>query len=251
MQKMFSALSILLGISILNVTLTTKISAQEVAFVKVSEKRNKVVLRNCNIIDGVKTLTVSKGNLILPRKLNRKPLKLTKPYTHFACGENSTGGESLFAKVGANGEITQYDLTLKNFPVNETTGNLGKNCQQVQSFPSYFIYKTIGSDHFTDIRRNSIGLIVKPGIRASWPSCVDVINKNGESVAKIALFAVGNGWSARFYAGIGCGSSTALNGTAVAQEAKKGTQSTDIYFDFGDVCFGPVDASKCVGSSSC
>jgi hypothetical protein len=123
------------------------------------------------------------------------------------------------------------------------------NCGQI---PSSFIYKTIGSSHFNDVRRNTIGLILRKGAPGPYPSCVEVKDTRGNLIAKMgAYYPAGDEWAARYYAGIGCGSSTPLNGAAIAKKAKSNTGSSLIIFDFGSKCYGPVDANRCIGSSQC
>lgn len=119
-------------------------------------------------------------------------------------------------------------------------------------FSSSFIYKTIGSTHFNDVRRNTIGLIVKRGATGPFPSCVEVKDTRGNLIAKMGgYYPAGAEWAARYYAGIGCGASTPLNGAAIGKKAKSNTGSTQVIFDFGSKCYGPIDATKCIGSSQC
>lgn len=127
------------------------------------------------------------------------------------------------------------------------------SCQRVAPFPGSHIYKTLGSTHFApgDVRRNTIGLVVRQGGQGPFPNCVTVVDKSGALVAKMGLYSRGNGWAARWYAGFGCGVDTPLNGAAVAAAAKANSGSTDIYFNFESVCYGPIDARQCIGSSQC
>lgn len=133
----------------------------------------------------------------------------------------------------------------------ETGGGVAGKCSQIVKLPSTHIYKTFGSKHFSDIRRKTIGLIIKSGGKGPFPSCIDAVDKNGNSVAKLALYAVGGGWGARYYAGIRCAKSTPFGGAQVAARAQEKTGSSKIYLKFNNVCYGPIDANKCVGSSSC
>jgi hypothetical protein len=131
-----------------------------------------------------------------------------------------------------------------------STGGVAQ-CSSMVGWPSGHIYKTIGSEHFFDVRRNTIGVVVRPGGRGPFPSCVDAIDTSGNVLARLGLYERGNGWEARFYAGIGCGSSTAFNGATVASKARANTGSSQIYMNFGGVCYGPIDAGSCIGSSQC
>lgn len=158
----------------------------------------------------------------------------------FGNAENSTKAEP---GVTANVHAERFERKTK----------LQKKCRQKKSFPRGFIYKTLGSNHFSknDVRRYSIGLIVSPAVRMSWPQCLDVLDKNGNNIAKLGLYATGSGWAARYYAGIGCASSTPFGGEKVSQLAKKRTRSTNIYIDFGKTCYGPITANRCIGSQQC
>lgn len=134
-----------------------------------------------------------------------------------------------------------------------SSGGAPTGCSTIKAWPSTHIYKTIGSTHFSpgDVRRNTIGLILKPGTKGPFPSCIQAVDTAGTMVAKLGLYARGNGWAARYYAGIGCGSSTAFNGKKVASRAQSNTGSKNIYLKFGSLCLGPIDASRCQGSSQC
>jgi hypothetical protein len=124
-------------------------------------------------------------------------------------------------------------------------------CTQTMGLPGGYVYKTVGSHHFTDVRRNTIGVVIKPGGRGPFPGCVNVIDTSGNVVAKLALYAKGAGWAARYYAGVGCATSTPLNGAAVAAKARAKTGSSKVYLNFGGNCYGPIEASKCIGSAHC
>ena len=124
-------------------------------------------------------------------------------------------------------------------------------CSQIIPWPSSHIYKTIGSKHFTDIRRNTIGVILKVGASGPFPQCVSAIDTKGNTIASLGLYERGFGWAARYYAGYGCGMSTALNGSAVASRARQNTGNSRIYVKFDSVCYGPIEANRCLNSSSC
>lgn len=209
------------------------------------------VLGSCPLVDGVNKIKITQGGkaVTLHTQKNRDSYSLNKKYKFFACGDDGTGNIILFAKAKKTGEPVSFDLTIDDFPRSES--NLGSACSSVKSFPGSHIYKTIGSHHFTDIRRNTVGLILKIGASGPFPSCVSALDKEGKEVAKLGLYARGAGWAARYYAGIGCGSRTALNGNAIGSKARKNTGSTNIYMDFGSTCYGPIDATRCIGSSQC
>ena len=124
-------------------------------------------------------------------------------------------------------------------------------CSRIVRMPSTHIYKTFGSKHFSDIRRKTIGLILKSGASGPFPSCIDAVDTKGNVIAKLGLYAVGGGWGARYYAGIRCARSTPYGGGEVATRALQSSGSSKIYMKFGDVCYGPFEANKCINSTSC
>ena len=132
-----------------------------------------------------------------------------------------------------------------------SAGDSVSQCSSIVSWPSGHIYKTIGSEHFFDVRRNTVGIVVKPGGRGPFPSCVQAIDTSGKVVAQLGLHARGAGWEARYYAGVGCGTGTPFNGASVAGKARANTGSPRIYMNFGGVCYGPIDAGVCIGSKQC
>jgi hypothetical protein len=131
------------------------------------------------------------------------------------------------------------------------SGGTLAQCSTFGRVPRTHIYKTLGSKHFSDVRRNTIGMILKPGAAGPFPSCIEAIDTNGASVAKLGLYAVGAGWAARYYAGIGCGRSTAYGGAQVAARAMQSSGSSKIYMKMGGVCYGPFEANRCINSTSC
>ena len=118
-------------------------------------------------------------------------------------------------------------------------------------WPGSHIYKTMGSEHFSDIRRNTIGVVIKPGGRGPFPSCIEAVTTSGSVVAKLGLYERGGKWGARYYAGIGCGAGTPYNGSGIASRARAKSGSSKIYMNFGGVCYGPIEASRCIGSQQC
>jgi hypothetical protein len=132
-----------------------------------------------------------------------------------------------------------------------SSGGSVSQCSSIVSWPGGHIYKTIGSEHFFDVRRNTIGIVIKPGGRGPFPSCVQAIDTAGNVLAQLGLYARGAGWEARYYAGVGCGTGTPLNGAAVASKARSNTGSSSVYMNFGGICYGPIDAGVCVGSKQC
>lgn len=213
-----------------------------------AQKRSTVVLENCPLFDQVTSVTVGKAgkSLALSANMKRRALNLKRTYRFFACGTDVQGVVRIFVKAKATAQAKALRLTLKNFP--KQSAPVVSNCQK---YPGSFIYKTVGSSHFSDVRRNTIGLILRYGAPGPYPSCVSVKDSRGNVVAKMGLYARGAGWAARYYAGIGCGAGTPYNGSAVASRAKKNTGSTKVNLDFGNRCYGPIEANRCIGSSQC
>lgn len=152
--------------------------------------------------------------------------------------------------VGVVGDIPAGSSSTGGGSTPSGEGSLSQ-CSSVMGWPSGHVYKTIGSNHFSDIRRNTIGIVVKSGGRGPFPSCVQAIDTSGKIIAQLGLYQKGAGWAARYYAGIGCGAGTPLNGASVASKARAGTGSSKIYMNFGGVCYGPIEASECIGSQQC
>jgi len=140
-------------------------------------------------------------------------------------------------------------------PPSDGGGDSGSvaSCSSTIGWPSGHIYKTIGSTHFSpgDVRRNTIGVVIKPGGRGPFPSCIRAVDTSGKVVAQLGLYSRNDGWAARYYAGVGCGTGTPFNGAAVASRARSNTGSSRVYINFDGICYGPIDASICVGSSQC
>lgn len=241
-----SALCVLAGVS------GGSAEAQALKFINIGSKKDaSKVLNNCPLVEGVNKIKIINGGkaVELQTLKNRDSYSFPVKYKQFACADAGGGNFVLYAKTSPNSEAVIFDLALTDFPKVES--NVGSACSSIKSWPGSHIYKTVGSHHFTDIRRNTIGLILKIGAGGPYPGCVEAIDTKGNVVAKLGLYSKGAGWAARYYAGIGCGSRTPFNGGAVTAKARKNTGSSKIYMDFGSTCYGPIEASRCVGSKAC
>jgi hypothetical protein len=129
---------------------------------------------------------------------------------------------------------------------------LEKGCAKVSGWPSGLIYKTMGSDHFSsgDPRKNTIGLIAKPGTSVFASGCTEMLDSKGNIVARFGLYSTNDGWRFRAYSAVGCGGS-GESASSVANKALKNTSSTDVYVQFGNTCYGPIDPRQCIGSQQC
>lgn len=212
-------------------------------------RKNKTLkLANCPLVDGVnRVLIVQNGSYVqLPPAQKRGAYKLPRSYKFFACADRGDGRHVIYAKIKANTAPRQFALSLRNFPKNQ----VGRHCPVVYSWNASLIYKTIGSGHFYDCRRNAIGLIARAGYRGPVPGRIPLYDRAGNEVGAVALYSRGGGeWAARWYACIG--GTPNRNGAAVAAIARRNTGSSDVYFGFGSFCYGPVPADRCIGSQQC
>jgi hypothetical protein len=191
--------------------------------------------------------TKSIGNGILVDKQNINEVQVEQPTTP------PTSIPTITIPLSPTVATTPGDPREPQFTPAPAAGGESSQCSAVSEFPSSHIYKILGSTHFTpnDIRRKTIGLVIKQGGVGPFPSCIDVVDTSGNIVAKMGLYSRGDGWAARYYAGIGCGTSTPFGGSEVAGRAQAGTGNSDILFNMGSVCFGPINANECKGSSQC
>lgn len=242
-------------------------------YLKVRAKRVTRV-EGCDVdgIDGLVTLKFSlrqgRIHVSVPDKYKRQtPAIGAKENRYVACGTSASdpAKKVVFTNLTRGSIPTEHDIGLDDFEPaiddgtpgddgpsgvgTNTGGNLGAACKSVKPFPGSFIYKTIGSEHFTDARRNTIGLVMKPGANVATPGCIDVLAKNGAKISDLGFYSRGGGWFARYYGGIGCGDT--VNGSALQSRATQASGSDDVYFRIGTTCYGPVDANRCIGSSQC
>jgi len=210
-----------------------------------------LILDNCPILDGHTRIAIEGGFLQLPSDKRMGALKLPARFRFFACGVDSIGTVKLLAKRTLGGAATQLNITLSQFQKVSRDG-LNSSCGKVSGWPSGLIYKTMGSDHFSagDPRKSTIGLIAKPGAAVFASGCTEMLDSNGNIVAKFGLYSTNDGWKFRSYSAMGCGGS-GRRGSDVANDALRNTKSTDVYVKFGDTCYGPIDPRQCIGSQQC
>lgn len=206
-------------------------------------------LNNCPLVQGITRVTISgSGKYVqLPVSLKRGAYELARRYNYFACADQGDGQYVIYAKVRMYKKVFKYALELSDFPRN----SMARHCANIISWPANLIYKTIGSGHFplSDCRRNSIGMVAKWGYRGPSPSPIQVLDTQGNNVGGLGMYARGGLYAWRAY---GCvGGTPARNGAAVANLARRNTGSKNVYFDFGNTCYGPVPADRCIGSSQC
>lgn len=151
----------------------------------------------------------------------------------------------LYAAIFSASHSQAQDAT----PTPETPSDLNRVCSKLSAWNNSFIYKTIGSKHFGDVRRNTIGLVIRSGYRGPFPGKLKVYDTLGKTVGALALYATGGGWAGRYYAGIK--GTPARNGAAIARIAKKNTGSENVYIAFNKLCYGPIKANRCIGSKQC
>lgn len=252
MKKLFCAS---LVVAALAITSSSSFAAPDAGAYKKISKRKEVSITGCGVtgVTGLVTVRVGldkkRASVSLPASYKRASLLVGPQGSQFAaCGASDTvpGQTSLFLKSGKDAVATEHALALSDF---EEQSGVGSACGSIRSWPGSFIYKTVGSHHFTDVRRNTIGLIMKNGANVSTPQCIDILAKNGKKIADFGFYSRGAGWFARYYGGIGCGDT--INGNVLAGRARKAGGSDSIYARIGNVCYGPISASRCIGSKAC
>lgn len=225
--------------------------AQESVDFKRYRSSGTLMLDNCNVLDGHTKIAIRGGYLELPSDKRLGGIRLPARFRFFGCGPDTTGAVRLFAKRTLGGEVTQLNISMSKF--RKVAGNgLEKACDKVSGWPAGLIYKTAGSDHFSagDPRKNTIGLIAKPGTPVNASGCTDMLDSQGNVVARFGLYSANDGWKFRVYSAAGCGGSGKY-ASSVADEAFKNTRSTDVYVKFGTTCYGPIDPRHCIGSQQC
>ena len=109
------------------------------------------------------------------------------------------------------------------------------------------IYKTPGVKY-----GGAVSVIFRSSVSGiPFPECIQIVDVLGKVVAKLGQYHPSGGYSARYYAGHGCGADTPLDGKEIASIVEKSTGTQDILVDFGNVCVGPIDADRCINSSAC
>ena len=207
----------------------------------------KLTLRQCPLIDGVTRVNiVEKGEYVqLPLSMKRGAFKFARKYNYFSCADQGDGNHVIYARVRPYKSTFKYDLALRDFP----RSSVSRYCTTTKSWPAHLIYKTVGSGHFYDCRRNTVGLVATRGWSGYVPNRIEILDTQGNNVGALSMYARGGLYAWRAYACIG--GTPARNGAAVAGLARRNTGSPNVYFDFGSTCYGPVPADKCIGSSQC
>jgi hypothetical protein len=239
-------------ISVVGAVLITGVSvAQENVDFKRYKSSRTLILDNCDILDGHTRIAIKGGYLALPTDKRLGAIKLPARFRFFGCGLDSTGATKLFAKRTLGDDATQLNISMSQFKEVVRDG-LEKGCNKVSGWPSGLIYKTVGSDHFSagDPRKNTIGLIAKPGASVYASGCTEMVDSQGNVVARFGLYSTNDGWKFRAYSAVGCGGS-GVSSSSVANQALKNTRSTDVFVKFGDNCYGPIDPRQCIGSQQC
>ena len=145
--------------------------------------------------------------------------------------------------------VTKGNKVIQKYDVEKFDGDITA-CKRYGSFPSGFIYKTVGSNHFSDCRRSTIGLIMRNGTSGPFPSVISIYSLNGTKLGAVGLYSRNDGWAARYYSCVG-GGQPAQSGSRLAQKAKQASGSTKVYLNRSGTCYGPIEANKCVGSKQC
>lgn len=158
--------------------------------------------------------------------------------------------QQIIAVSDANFPVRAINVTPTRRPSADTSA-LGRACNgKIVSIPGDIIYKTVGSRHFpsNDPRRWSVSLIRRKASSWRFPSCINILDKNGKTVGNMGIYSYSSHeWGPRSYGGWGCGKGTG-GGSSVASAAMKSSRSNEVYFDMGDYCFGPQRADSCKNS---
>lgn len=235
--------------------LATVGSAQELTFKKLKKNRN-LVLRECSLIPEANRAIVLKGGnrVRLPAQLNRKAEPLGAKYKYFACDNSVNEFHPLHTKVTESSTPVEFQFSEESFEENSGGGGAGLNavCPNIRELSRSEIWKTRGSHHFSDCRRNTVGFIVARGGPGVSSSCITIYNSAGREIHRLGgYFPAGFDWASRHYSCIGC-SSGGVGGSSLAALARQGTNSSEIYLKTGtNTCVRIPDANRCYNSSSC
>jgi hypothetical protein len=215
-------------------------------------KNRKLRLLDCDAVDGFKRILASTNGIELPKRAKRGAVKLPKGAKFIACVDNAEGADAIYTRrrrlqtgtTALDSDTQVLNLSLESFP----DDLLSLKCKQINSWPSWLIYKKIGSSHIpnSDPRRFTSALIGR-GAPVSGGTCLDMLDSDGNVVAKFGRYLPDNGYTFRNYTAFGCGQ--AKNGRAISDEAFKNTGSRDAYAIFGNSCFGPIDPQFCRNST--
>ena len=224
------------------------------SYKKITANKNKKIF-NC-AVDGTSatlraTLQSKKISITLPKSYEVTSKTFgAKKSKYAACGTSDVDSSKtvLFIKKGVASTPTEHEINVADFP---EKGDIDAACGQVKSWPGNFIYKTVGSSHFSsgDPRRSTIGFIVAHGAEPSGaiPSCMSILATNGEKIGQFGVYAYGGEYRARLYSASGCG--TPLTKSQVASKAKAQVSGDDdIYIKIGSTCYGPIDSDSCRNS---
>lgn len=247
-------------------------AAQDLKFVNLSNRNKPQATIRCNLYDGDTryarlTILRSGARLRLPARANKRALNVrdvdsqSRPRLRsWACQvENEGQDNQIYVKRTKSDAVESFALSVSDFvdiPDSDEeeapAQDLAQACSSISPLPSQFIYKTVGSEHFSDCRRNTAGLVVKAGFPGSFPNTAEVFDTEGNLRAVFgAYYPAGAQWKWRAYACWGDGDNYPYGGAKIAADAKAATGSQNIYLRIGTKCYGPINAAKCYNSSSC
>ena len=222
-----------------------------------AKREGELVLKNCSLIDGAQRAVILNGRFVWVRGskalAKTDKVKLGTRYSSFACAPSSSDPTktALFARKDTTTAPVELLFTPESFPA--IRSQLPFACKRIEDFPSLYVYKTLGSEDFSDsdCRRRTVGVYVRLGGERISTSCVQIRDSLGNVVAKLGSYNPPGEYEFRGYGCYGCGRSTPYGGEQVADRARRNTGSTEIYIDAGDVCYGPLEANTCENSSQC
>lgn len=211
-----------------------------------------LVLKQCALLENISRVSVPSGGRKLQIRIGKKfyEFGLGARYKFFACQLNTTNSQvEILAKQTATGAISTFAPTFAEF--DEIENVLGSLCRSTRSLPGSLIYKTVGSHHFSDCRRNTMGIVAKYGFPGPFPSCANMYDTRGNKVGSFGLYQRGAGWAGRWYNCFGCAGGQNIDGGDAGRIAQSKSGSANVYLEFGGTCYGPIQANKCYGSKAC
>lgn len=174
--------------------------------------------------------------------------KARKGYSGFVCQpRQNKGGTDLFATNKKN--VIEKIGKVRNSAPN----GIEAVCSSIRALRSCEIWKSEASDHIPsfDPRSNSTSLIALRGCPGTYPSCIQVYDRDGNVVHKIGEYPnFISSYDSRHYGGTGCGDQKSPS--AIASLARKNTGSSEVYAkDSSGACARIPEPTRCYNSSKC
>jgi hypothetical protein len=137
-------------------------------------------------------------------------------------------------------------------------GDINSVCRtKIERWPRWVYYKPIGSYHFdrADPRRFKLTVVLRRGTTipaGDMPSCLSLLDPNGEVIAKLGRYSSKGVWVGRWYGPTGCGRqapssiSGNINGCQLRKRLRdRGFRTNHVWAKFGETCVKISDVTKC------